>query len=269
MTSYRPHSFERPSRGRRFFLVATLFVIVLIVTDILLEGSLRIRAREFLSPITHSTAIIWRVITQTEVWSSRATLLAENARLQDEVERMRARDLLTSFVFEENESLRALVRIRDEEGGVVAPVLSSFRASPFDSFVLGAGGGEGIEKGMLVLTNTGFLIGEILDVGEHTSTARFLFANGARTDAAVGSMGLFLEGRGRTQARAEVPREAPVAVNDTVVATSYARPIGVIGSIESASSSVYSMLFVHVPTNLNMLREVIIVPFERPADEAP
>jgi cell shape-determining protein MreC len=261
MNSYRRHNLHTGGRTStsRFLLWFTIVVVVLAFADVLLHGALRAPVRSALAPLSNVAARVGHAIGNVEFFSTRSALLGEIESLKQENERMKERDLLFSVVLDENKSLRALASLGD--GGIIAPVYSSLRASPYGTFLIGAGKERGVRKGDIAVSETGFVLGIVTDVSAASATVTLLFAPGGSVDAVSGETNFALSGRGLGNAKAQVPREAPLSVRDAVFAPTLGEsPIGVIGRIESASSSAYADVFVYVPTNLNTLRFITITP---------
>lgn len=251
---------RRTSRTSRALVWLTTLVIVLAVVDFVFGGVLRTPVRSVLTPVASVAASAGRNLWSVNFFSSRRALLGEVANLKTEVERMKERDLLVTTLLAENASLRSLSVI-GEKNGMTVPVRSSFSASPYGTFLIGAGESDGVMSGDVVLSESGFVLGVVSDVQSDSALVTFAFAPGSTLEAVSGETGFTLSGRGLGNARAEVPREVPLKERDTVFAPALGTsPIGIIGRIESASSSAYATVFVYLPTNLNTVRFVRVIP---------
>ena len=250
---------QNKERGHYVLSAVTLMIVILLVVDFTLDGHLRSRVGEYLSPVAVAFSRAAHSIGEATNFNSRTALIAENKRLQSEIELLKARMTLVDFVSQENTSLRALASLANPNA-ISAPVLSSFLSSPFGTFMIGVGSDDGVDTGSIVTTESGFVIGEVMEVGKNSSTALFVFAPQTETEAVVGDISLLVEGRGYTHGRARVPREVPLKVGDVVVAPRFALPIGVITRVDSSETDIYSTVFLSIPENINRVRLVRVFP---------
>jgi cell shape-determining protein MreC len=245
----------------RTLVIVTFVVVVLAVVDIFLGAPVRIALRSTLAPVEGTLHAATSALFERTFWSSRGALFAELESLRARVAVLEARSAAYEIVSLQNDELRALVKLVETEQGLTAPIISSFLSSPYGTFYIGVGSEEGVSPGNLVLFEGGFVLGIVSDVTPKTATVRAIFAPGETRDGVVDTVTLSLEGRGRGNARAQVPREAPLVEGQAVIVPSLGgRPVGLIGHIESATSSVYSTVHIILPVNLNSIRFVHIVP---------
>jgi len=193
-------------------------------------------------------------------FASRNALRRENQVLRDEIVKRAEQSEYIDSILRENDMLRDMARVAEEGDGITVPVVSSVSSSPYGTFVVGAGSNNGIREGSMVLTAGGFVLGSVTSVGRDTSVVTALFGPGQSFDLAVGSVAFSAEGYGGGNARARVPRDAPIVVGDTAVVPAFrARPAGVVASVESASTSAESTLHLHLPVNTTSLLFVYVV----------
>lgn len=256
------------SGGRRGVIIATAAILFVAVVDVFSGGVIRGAARSVLAPVAQVARTASAALSSGDLWSSRASLLKENGELRAERDRLRALEAGVLSLTAENAELATMAHLAESESGgrsgavgITAPVVSSFRASPYGTFLIGAGSSHGVKSGSLAITDGGFVLGVVADVSDTTSLVRMVFAPGETTDSVVGSVSFSLVGRSGGNASAEVPREAELHEGDPVIAPRFAnRPVGIIGKIVSASSSAYADIYVVFPLNLNSIRYVYIVP---------
>lgn len=244
-------------------MFAALLILILAVgVDIFLDGAIRSAARNTLVPIVRIGSGAVAAVSGGDFWSSRQSLLKENETLRSELDKMRARAIGFDAMQQEHDALQRMLHLADDDtAGITAPIISSFRASPYGTFLIGAGSEHGVAKGSIALSEGGFVMGVVEDVNRKNSLVRMVFAPGMKTDVVVGAIGFELTGKGGGNASAEVPIEAALTERSLVLAPVYeSRPIGIIGKIESASSSAYADVHVVFPLNLNTVRYVYIVP---------
>lgn len=260
MNSYR----QNKSRHGRL-LAVTALVVVLFLLDVFTGGAIRHRLRDGAVVVTQAAGHIGGAIAGSGLFSTRASLEAQNRSLALELAQFEERAGGYEALRSENEQLRALVHLaggpQNGAGGVTAPVVSSVRTSPYGTFLIGAGAAEGIARGSFVLTSGGFVVGKVTDTGAHTSVVAEVFAPGASIDAIVGGAIVPAIGSGGGNARAKVPRALVIRENEPVVAPELGqRPIGIVGSIASSSASASQDVFIVLPVNLSSLEYVYILP---------
>ncbi len=246
-------------RRRRRLFAATVLVIFLFVADLVSGGKLRALVRESASVAWQSVSRVGQAVGQSGFFSSRAALAHENAALQATIAHLQDRAAAYSAVEAENAQLRALVHLSAAAPGITAPVTSSFRASPYGTFTIGAGSADGIQKGALVLTPDGFAIGRISDVAAHQSLVVGLFAPGETLDVVINGIPMSLHGEGGGQATGEAPRASAISVGDPVFAPSLGgKSVGIVGNVQGSQASASTKLFVRVPVNLASLLYIYV-----------
>lgn len=252
--------FSRGSSATRVLVFVTIFVALSMTLDWFLAGGLRTYVRAALQPIVSIAASAAHTVARTETWKTRSALQHEVIRLQEELAR---RDVLLASenaLRQENEILRSLVRLSDKKEGFAVPVISSFSSSPYGTFTIGAGSLRGVQEGDIALVGD-FVLGTVSEVSQNSSLVRAVLAPGITTEVLSGTVGFSLSGRGGGNGFAQVPREAELENGAPIVSPSLGeRPVGVIGRIESASSSAFSDVYVAFPFNIQAIRFVFVSP---------
>lgn len=245
--------------GTRLLLFVSFCVVLFMVADWFTSGAVRQYMRPVFSPVVGGAERVARVFSQNEFWKTRRALQDEVAKLTEELARRDVGTAITAALQSENDLLRGLMGISDS--GVTVPITSSFSSSPYGTFSIGGGSSRGIHEGDVVLARDGFVLGTVTDVSINSAVVRAIFAPGIPSEVVVGEVGFSLSGRGGGNAYAEVPREAPLVERALVIAPFLDnRPVGIIGKIESASSSAFADVYVSFPFNPNTLRFVKVVP---------
>lgn len=256
---YRQSSFGRPKKGRRVLVVATLVALVVLLADWLSGGLPRGVTRSAVAGVSSGVTSAIDSTLQTGFFSSRASLARDNAALRNEITRLREEAAAAKILEAENASLRALTGVAEAGSGITAPVLSSFRASPYGTFIVGAGREDGVALGTVVVTEGGFVLGRVSEAGERRSTVRAVFAPGVQSDVLIGETPASLEGKGGGNATARVSRDAPVVEGDAVTSPEFTgRPVGIVGKVERSDSGAYADVYVRIPVNLDTLRYVFL-----------
>lgn len=247
--------------GRRRLAYATLLVLVVFALDMLSGGSVRALAQRMGSGIWQASTRVRSALFDSGYFQTHGSLARENAALRDQIARNTEKSSAYEVLRVENEQLRGLLRLADTDAGITAPIVSSVRSSPYGTFLIGAGTNDNIAVGSLVLTEGGFVVGRVSEVRERTSLVTEIFAGGAQIDVAVGGAVAPAEGRGGGNARVQIPRGIDIKDRDPVTAPQLGnRPIGLVGKVESDTSSADQTVYVHLPISLSSLRYVFVVP---------
>ncbi len=243
------------------FIAVVLFAGSIFGIDKLSGGLVRGYARAGGSTIWAAASAASSAVTHSGAFSTRRALEKENIKLAEEIAARDEEAARFSALKDENDALRAMADLASgESNGVTAPVLSSFRTSPYGTFVIGAGARDGVEEGSLVLTPGGFVLGAVTSTSAHEAQVRSVYAAGNETDVVARDIAFVMEGRGGGNARAEVARDTSLSANDVVTAQAFSgRPTGIIGKIESASSSAKATLYIRIPVNLDALSFVYVI----------
>lgn len=260
------NSYLQPKRSPTtlLFVAVGIATVLLFGVDTLTDGIVRSYSRTLSAVVWSGVSRAGSSLDHTGYFATRRKLVEENERLQSTIALYEEQSARYRALEVQNESLRDMVSlVESERDGVTVRVLSSFRASPYGTFVIGAGERDGIAQGDIVLTPGGFALGRVSSLDAHTATVDALFSPGNSVEVIVGNVAFPVEGRGGGNARAEIPRGAEIAVGDAAIAPSFGgRVTGVIGSIESASSSATQTVFLRLPHSLDSLRFVYVVPGE-------
>lgn len=255
------HFVSRP-RARSSYMrlgLVTLAVVCLFAFDALSGGGLRGPARSLVASVSAAVDDADTRISGSGLLATRRSLATENRALREEVERLRAQAALSGALKAENERLQALARLSEHADGVSAPVVSSAGSSPYGTFLVGAGAGEGVRAGDLVFSDDGFAVGRVSDAQNDTSLVTELFAPGATFPVTLAHGTFTVEGQGGGNGRVRAPRWFSVGEGDVATAPSAGgAPVGVIGTVESDPASAYRTVYVRTPANLAALRFVYI-----------
>ena len=229
--------------------------------DTLSGGLVRSYTRTISSLAWRAASGVIGSIDRSGILRTRSSLAGENNSLKAQVAERDEEFARLNALESENAMLSEMVHlVSAEKAGLSVRVLSSFHSSPYGTFIIGVGKNDGVGIGSIILTPGGFVLGTVTDVDVHTATVEELFAPMQSVDLIVHSVAFSAQGRGGGNAKAEVPRDAKVAIGDTAIAPAFGgRVAGVIGSIESASSSATQTLFIRIPVNLDTLQFVYVV----------
>lgn len=241
-------------------IAATVFVVALSLVDLATDGIVR-------HTLQHTAAILSRTgiravdtITYSGFFNTHMNLAAQNRALQHQIETYQVQSLAYNALREENAQLAVMAHLAQDNTGITVPVVSSFRSSPYGTFLVGAGSADGIIQNNLVLTEDRFVIGRITDVGNHTALVSEILAPRKTIDAIIAGSATTLTSTGGGTATARMSHGINVAIGDIVTAPSAgARPIGIVGHVESDPVSAYSTVYVRIPQNIESLRYVFVL----------
>lgn len=248
-----------PGAARRRLLFATILILVVFILDIFSGGKIRGAVRNAEVSVWSVGVRAWDSVAHNGFFASRASLEAENASLSGEIaqyeERAAAYDTLSS----ENAALGQMVHLAQTSPGITAPIVSSFNASPYGTFLVGAGSADNVATGDLVLTDADFVIGRVADVSARTSLVDELFAPNASVNVVIDGADVPAQGEGGGNAQARIPRGVNVNAGDSVIAPEYGgRAVGVVGHVISDPANGYSQVYISLPVDLSALRFVYI-----------
>lgn len=261
---YRPRR-RTPDADMPLFVafIALLLVAVFVFgIDRISGGAVRGYARQGGGMMWAAVSAAGSALTGSGALDSKRALIEENRLLKEEIAKRDENATRFAALTDENAALRELLDLASEEGMSV-PVLSSFDSSPYGTFRIGGGAAAGIEEGSIVLTPGGYVLGAVTFVSPRTATVEAFFSPGTEIQMQVNGIPFMADGRGGGNARGEIPRDAQVALNDAVIIPAFGgRTAGIVGRIESASSSAYTTLFIRLPRNLDSLRYVHVLPLQ-------
>ncbi|HVM73971.1 MAG TPA: rod shape-determining protein MreC [Candidatus Paceibacterota bacterium] len=256
--------------GRGRLLLATGIVLLLVVTDIVSHGIVRSSVRAGVSTVTSALREIGAHIAQNGYFASHAALAHENQSLQAEVAALQERAALATALQAQVDALSNIDHLVTSDPGITAPVVSSSLASPYGTFLIGAGTVDGITVGSTVLSTQGTVVGTVSDAGGHTSTVLEIFAPGRAINALLDGVALSVKGKGGGNASALVPHGLSIAVGDAVISPTLGeRPIGIVGHVDNDPSSAAIQVYIGSIVNLDALRYVFVVPPIRSDSSAP
>lgn len=262
--------------ARRRLFAATVVAITVFAIDALSGGSLRALSRS-------AGTVVWRVgedaahrVLGSGFFSSRRALLTENAILKQEIAGLQTRAGSYEVLKSENASLRTMARLAEEDQGITAPIVSSITASPYGTFMVGAGSADGVSVGSLVLVGPvrgeasngagdnesgNFVVGSVSDVGKNVSLVTEVFAPNVSSEATIQGASVTLVGQGGGNARGVVPRALPVTPGDPVFSSRFAgRSVGIVGAVREDSAHTHQNIYIRLPVSLSALQFVYVIP---------
>ena len=259
MSDFRSSATRRD--GRRRLFLATVFVLVVIALDMISGGALRATARSLSARVWSASAYVRGAVFGSGFFSSRASLAAENTTLRATLAQYQEKAAGYQVLKQENDALRSMLHLAQSERGITAPVVSSVIASPYGTFLVGAGTADSVAAGSLVVTEGGFVVGTVSEVAGRTSVVSGLFAGDSTVNVLVGGAPAEAVGRGGGNARISISRDVSVREGDPVTAPSLGgRAVGTVGKVVSDPSNASQTIYVILPVNLASLTYVYVIP---------
>jgi cell shape-determining protein MreC len=258
--------------GRRRLWIATFIVIVLFAIDLVSGGAVRGAIRDGIADISLVVRRIGSNISASGFFTSKASLAAENQSLEAQVAALQEQAALSNALQAQVATLSSMTHLAATSDGVTASVASSFIASPYGTFIIGAGSDEGITTGAIVLSDDvtdaeaniageGVVVGTVSDVSAHTATVSEIFAPDHSVDALLDGAPISVKGSGGGNATADAPNGIPVQQGDAVTAPEFAgRVIGIVGHVDANPSNAAIAVSIGSPVNLASMQYVFVVP---------
>ena len=255
--SYRERSV---GSGRRRLLVATLCAVFLIIFDTLSGGVVRSIVRSGVASLSSGSYALGEIIFGSGYFTSHAALAKENQSLKEQLAILEERAALGSALQAQITVLAGMAHLAQTVPGITVPIASSFLASPYGTFFIGAGSIEGVSKDALVLSEGGVVLGRVSSVSPHTATVVEIFAAGHAINALVDGASIGVSGRGGGNGSALVPHGVVVAVGDAITVPEFdGRIIGIVGHVDDNPSSAATQIYIGSPVNLATRSYVFVV----------
>lgn len=251
---------KSPRRERRTLLIATVLVVVLFSVDFFTGGMIRTLARSVAVGVWRTTDSLARGITGSGILATRSLLAHDNERLKNEIASLTEQLSAYKAAEIENEELRGLAHVALSRAGKTAPVISSLSASPYGTFLIGAGARDGVVQGAVVLSSGGFVVGTVVEVQDSQSLVEEIFAPRSALEVLAGSIPVSLSGSGGGNAVGEAPRGSLIATGTPVYAPQLGGEIvGFVGRTEGSVSNPSVKVYVRTPVTIETLRLVYVV----------
>lgn len=261
ITSFRQDN-KRKQKRLQITILISLFLLLLLV--------LKTPVSNVLGSALHVVgAPFWNMSLSTTNWfhgeraliSSKKSLLEENDKLKDLIDRTALEAYSYDLVRQENDVLKEKLGRKPEEEFLLARVLATPGQSPFDTLVIDAGSEEGVSLGMRIFTDGDFVIGEVTSVFHHSAVVTLYSASGTELPVtlATDSTPTTLYGRGGGDFLIVLPRGVHVAVGDLVnipaLAPNYA---GVVRGVDRPEGESLQYIHLKLPMNIYQLKWVYV-----------
>lgn len=222
---------------------ASFLLLVIQRADVPVLEKLRVATVDFFAPVVDFVASPVTTVTEyAEDFRSVLNLRAENARLRDEIERLRQWRDVAQRLDVENRSLRTLVNYAPPPGGkqITGRVLADGGGAYVRNLLIAVGASQGVVRGLAAVSGEGF-IGRVTDVGDRTTRVLLITDLNSKIPVSVGVRGerAVLAGDNSALPRLlYLVQENTVAPGDIVVTSGHGGllPSGLpIGAVETVS----------------------------------
>ena len=250
---------NRQKRQRRNLLLATFAVVILFALNYFTGGLVARPLRSIGSTLWRGSNVALTDVAASGVFATKAGLAKQNQTLRQQLAALQERSDAYQALEAENEQLRSLVHLAESAAGITAPVVSSFKTSPYGTFYIGAGALDGVQKDAIVLSAEHFVVGRVTDVSAHQALVTEMFAPQTHIEVLIGSVPVTLTGKGGGNAEGDAPRGSSIATSTAAVAPSLGgRTIGIVGKAEGDTASASVKVYVRSPVNLEQLLFVYV-----------
>lgn len=161
----------------------------------------------------------------------------------------------------ENDALKAELGRTPRPTGVLAHVVTLPNRSLYDTFVIDAGGAEGITVGQTAYGFNLIALGTISEVADTHATVQLFSASGRTTSGtAVGNdVAVTLIGRGGGEYEVRIPRDVEFAIGGLIAhQDTYSAILAEIEHIATDPRDPFQRLVAKAPINLQALKWVIV-----------
>lgn len=198
-----------------------IFVIVLLVVLVLVF--VRPNMPDWISKGAHFIGNpAWSIkqsVTDGISVRSKKSLLEENRKLQDELQRVLINKISNDLLREENISLKEMLGRSIYENTILGSVLVRPGNTLYDTFIIDVGTNNNIQEGDYVIAYGDVVVGYIESVFSNTSVVKLFSSPGEQTDVLLGSdqIAAVAEGIGGGNFTISLPRGVEIHVGDTIV----------------------------------------------------
>ncbi len=247
-------------------LLVGVFFVCLSVVVFFFSSSMQSVIRGVARPLWYvRDSVVSHVISVGNYFVFKGTLIKKNTELTDTITALELKVQDYDTLAKENQELKSLY------GGGATSTLSSHRISarviskppysPFDTFVLDAGSGEGLVVGARVYVSDTVLIGLVTDVTSHTSLVTLFSSNSQKVRTELSRTGMMYElsGSGGANMTLTVPKDTDIVWGDVFMYSGkYASTIGSVFYIDETSQGSFKTVYIRMPQNVFSSKWVMI-----------
>jgi cell shape-determining protein MreC len=262
--TYLLKSTRRDNKGRNLLIQGAVILVIILAFS--MSGSLRSGSASLLQKIGVPMWSIENYIYNSQggffaYMRSKHSLAVLNEKLISENESLKASNLKTSVLQDENETLKNDLGRTTKGVRTLATVLVSPSRSVYDSLIIDIGADHALSVGDFVASNDVY-IGKVAEVYAHSSKV-VLFSSGDQKFEVLlnpSHVSVTAYGRGGGNFEAQVPRDIDIAEGDVVTVPGIAVDIfaTIEAIVEKPTDSFKTILF-KSPVNIETLKWVDVV----------
>lgn len=251
----------RQSASKKALRAVLLIVCIAFLFSFIAPTALPRVVGSLVTPLWSFRLHVMSSISHLQIFSSRQSILEENARLKEENELLKIDLLFKESVSIENKELRSLLGRDEMKAGVAAAVILHPSQTYYDIFIVDAPrtvNSGAVVKGRIALGTVTENLGTSLKVVLYSSP-------GMSTEGRMAHDGspIVLEGKGGGNMSAIVPKDFRVSIDDFIVLPGDGSfLLAQVKSIDETETDSFKLVRAEVPLNIFEIRWVEIIPYE-------
>lgn len=177
---------------------------------------------------------------------SNKSLAEENRKLRKRIAELERTALIGERLFKENEELKTLLGRDTPKHTILAAVLARPALSPYDTFIVDVGRGDGVLIGDRVIVDGTFVIGEVSKVFQKTAQVKLFSTPGEKINVTIGPSNLLVTalGQGGGNFKIVLPRGVEVKKGDVLTVPDInVQVLGVVEEISMTPSSSFQTVY--------------------------
>ena len=250
------------AKGRNIlFVIAILLVIIL---GILLKFSFMSSIVQTVGrPLWKSESVGANIVEEIHgYFSSKASLIAENNSLKNQLNDLSIKAAVNDTLSTENESLKELLGRTNKKSLLLATIIDRPSQSPYDTLIVDVGSNNMVVTGQTVLAENNIPIGTVTDLYSDSSRVTLYSSSGQKLSVLVGKNNVKADaiGQGGGNFIIKIPRGVPIQEGDQIIAPSISTSLyGTVSHIDLAPNDSFQTIYFNSPVNLNQLRFVYLI----------
>ncbi len=255
---------SKPKRNYNYKFISIFAVFaILLLLSFLFPNFFRSASQTSMKPLwllRDKTKSSFYYVGNFFIWKN--SLIKENTRLHDEIEKLKLSKLDYEFLQKENEAIKEQLGRGEMQNRIAGSILSKPPQSPFDTFVIDAGENAGVEIGSKVYISDTIILGLVSNVTRNTSIVKLFSSGNEKTQATLSRTGSTFEliGEGGANFSLEVPKDTDIVWGDSFEHPATNKSvIGVVYFVDSNSQSSFKTIHIRYPVNIFQAKQVFIL----------
>lgn len=256
------HDKERTVKRKRIFVLLGSLALILLLLRSPAEHYLASMFHFVLHPLYVSkNALTDGLSSYAYLLHTKEGLVEENRRLKDALDAVVVEAYAEKTLRAENDYLKSVLQRHPDRSFILARVLASPGATPYDTLLIDIGSDAGLFSGVRVFADGDFVLGEVTQVFRQSAIVTLYSSSGNELSVQFGATATpaTAYGVGGGNFRIILPKGVPVEVGDTIEIPELAPTFaGVVEAIEKPENSSLQDIFFRWPFNISSLRYVYI-----------